>query len=243
MTGGLPVAAVTMSWVPGDGGARPPRAQLNDAYLRALEAAGALPFPVAAGTPNEMLAAILDRADLLVLTGGADIDPARYGQPPHPETTQVTPPRDETEIALVHAAIERGMPVLAICRGMQLLNVALGGTLHQHVPDVFHGVAHNQTAAGQDRAAPTHRVRIEPNSRVSALLETGDLVVNSMHHQAVDRPGVGLVPVGNSDDGLVEAMELPGRPVVGVQWHPEELAPADAHARALFANFVALARH
>src|SRR5437773_411367 len=123
-----PLIGVTMSWVPGDPAkARPARSQVNDAYLRAVEGAGAIPHPIGPGMSRDSLAAIASRLDGLLLTGGADVDPARYGQLAHPATEGTTPVRDDAEAALIELALDRDLPLLAICRGMQMLNVTLGG--------------------------------------------------------------------------------------------------------------------
>jgi putative glutamine amidotransferase len=164
---------------------------------------------------------VLERLDALVLAGGADIDPASYGALPHAETTGTVPARDRAEIALARRAIELDLPVLGICRGMQLINVALGGTLHQHVPDVVGNHEHRRTPGtfvGAD-----HPVDLQEGSL--AARAAGELHHNtkSHHHQAVDRLGEGLVITGTSSlDGLIETIELPDRRfVLGVQWHPE----------------------
>jgi putative glutamine amidotransferase len=237
----MPLIAVTTSIAAARGG-QPERIVLNTAYLAAVESAGGTPLPLAPGIGPAALADIMARADGLLLTGGGDVDPARYGQQPHPKTAFVSVARDEMEAAAIRLAIDAGKPLLAICRGMQMVNVALGGTLHQHVPDAFGGTL--QHAQDADRPTPTHGVRVEPGSRTAAALglahgETG-IAVNSMHHQAVDRPGDGLVPTAWAPDGVVEALDLPGyRPwFAAVQWHPEEMAPSIAHARHLFAAFV-----
>jgi putative glutamine amidotransferase len=150
--------------------------------------------------------------DGLVLAGGSDIDPAMYGAPRHPETGEPDPARDSLEIFLLREALERDLPVLAICRGLQLLNVALGGTLVQHIeghrypdqPDV-------------------HPITIASHSRLRSILEVDEFVVNSRHHQCVDRVASGLVVVARAPDNVVEALELPGkRFVLAVQWHPED---------------------
>jgi len=166
----------------------------------------------------------LDRLDGLVIAGGSDVDPAHYGAQPHP-TTATRPERDAAELTLLRAAVERDLPVLGICRGMQLLAVAYGGRLHQHLPEHLGHDDHRPTT-GTDGVARygRHAVRLLPGSRLHGIL--GDeVVVNSMHHQGIADPGR-LTPVGaHPDDGLIEALEDPGRSfVVGVQWHPEELA-------------------
>jgi putative glutamine amidotransferase len=179
-------------------------------YADKLAAAGALPVHVPAGADPVAVAA---QVDALVLTGGTDVDPALYGQEPHP-TVRVDRARDDRELALLAAALERNLPVLAICRGLQLLNVHLGGTLHQHLAD------HPVGADG------VHEVRFAAGSRLREIYGPR-CPVNSLHHQAVATPGKDVVCVGYAPDGVVEAVELPGRAVVGVQWHPEQLVRAD----------------
>lgn len=175
-------------------------------YADKLAAAGALPVHVPAGADPGAVAA---RVDALVLTGGTDVDPALYGEEPHP-SVRVDRARDDRELALLAAALERGLPVLAICRGLQLLNVHLGGTLHQHL------AAHPVGGDG------VHEVRFAADNTLRGIYGPR-CPVNSLHHQAVAAPGAGLACVGHAPDGVVEAVELTGRPVVGVQWHPEQL--------------------
>ncbi len=165
----------------------------------------------------------LDRLDGLLIAGGSDVDPARYGEAPHPSTGWHAE-RDEAELILLRAALERGLPVLGVCRGMQLMAVAAGGRLHQHLPDTLGHTGHRpDSGPGEVPRYGAHAVRLAPGSRLHGLL--GDAVtVNSMHHQGVADPGR-LAPVGwTADDGLIEAVEDPDREfAVGVQWHPEEL--------------------
>ena len=183
-------------------------------YTSKVEAAGGMAVVLPPGAPVE----VLDRLDGLVLSGGADIEPDRYGAPPDPATSGTRADRDESELALLHAALDRDVPVLAICRGMQLLAVATGGTLHQHVPDVVDSDGHRPELGTYGR----HRIRIETGTRLHALLGDG-LDVNTHHHQAVAEPGR-TVATAWSDDGIIEAVELPERSfVIGVQWHPEAL--------------------
>ena len=164
---------------------------------------------------------VLDGLDGLVITGGRDMDPASYGQERHAATdepVQANRERDAWEIALIKSAIRRGMPVLCICRGAQVLNVALRGTLHQHLPDVFGHTGHQQGNA----VFATSAVRTVPGTRLAALIG-GTSDVQCYHHQAIDRLGEGLIVAAQDADGVIEAVELPGKNfVLAVQWHPEE---------------------
>jgi len=162
----------------------------------------------------------LDRVDALILAGGADVDPASYGAAPHPETGVTWPERDHFEIALVRRALDRAMPVLGVCRGMQILNVALGGTLIQHLDDVIGSDRHRHTPG----AFGDHEVRLTPGSLAARAAGTERLLVKSHHHQGVDSLGGDLLPTGWSvEDEVVEAIELPGQRFgLGVLWHPEE---------------------
>jgi len=216
------------------------RVRLNAGYARAVERAGGVPMLVPPLDRPADAERILDAADGLLLTGGEDVEPARYGAAPHPSVTDTSAARDATELALVHAARARGRPVLAICRGIQILNVAFGGTLVQDIPSQRAGaLAHD---AGEDRAAArVHAVRVEPGSRLAAALGAAALDVNSFHHQAADRPAPPLRVVATAPDGIIEGLEWnePGWWAVAVQWHPEELdGPAET---GLFRDFVARA--
>jgi putative glutamine amidotransferase len=181
--------------------------------------------------------------DGILLSGGDDVDPGRYGQPAHPETELASSERDAYEIALARAAYDRGVPVLAICRGLQVANVALGGSLHQHVPDVFGAsVPHRLPVDGVTYRGliDAHRLEIAAGSRLAEI--TGDaLVTGSRHHQSVDRVGAGLRVVARSSDGVIEALETPGATqfFLAVQWHPESTVALDDGASAgLFAALV-----
>jgi putative glutamine amidotransferase len=182
---------------------------------------------------DDIAARVLDGLDGLVITGGKDVDPARYGQPAHPKTDEPRYDRDEWEFALLDGALRRGLPVLGICRGAQVLNVALGGTLHQHLPDV---VGHTRHQAGS-AVFSTSRVDVVPDTRLEGLIgEYSD--EQCYHHQAIAELGDGLIVSARDADGVVEAIELPGETfVLAVQWHPEERL-ADLR---LFAGLVAAA--
>jgi putative glutamine amidotransferase len=190
-------------------------------YTLAVQAAGGLavllpPDDEAAQEPQQLL----DMIDGLMLAGGSDIDPGSYGAVPHPETRGTWPERDRFELALTHAALERDMPVLGICRGLQLLNVACGGTLIQHLPDVVGHDDHRHTPG----AFGDHGVRLQEGTLAARAVGVESTEVKSHHHQGVDELGEGLVAVGWSDaDDTVEAVELPGKSyALGVLWHPEE---------------------
>lgn len=161
----------------------------------------------------------LEHADALVLTGGGDVDPAWYGEQPHDTVSGVDPHRDRVEIALALRALERGLPVLAVCRGVQVLNVALGGSLVQHLEGEH---LHNHSAWDQPVHARMHSVTIEDSSIAHRVLGPS-VNVNTLHHQAVGRLAASLVCSGRATDGVVESVELPGSDVWGVQWHPELL--------------------
>ena len=195
---------------------------LPRSYVTAVQRAGGLavllpPDPVATEDPGQLLELI----DGLMLAGGADIDPSCYGQEAHPNTTDTVPERDAFEIALVRAAIERDMPVLGICRGMQLINVACGGTLLQHLPERFGHHEHRRVVGSFDGA--DHDVQLRDGTLATRVIGESPHATKSHHHQGIDRLGEGLEVSGTSAmDGLPEAIELPGaRFVLGVQWHPE----------------------
>jgi putative glutamine amidotransferase len=184
-------------------------------YVRAVEESGGRPLlvPPSDGAVEETLGAL----DGLIFTGGEDIEPSRYGQNAHPETFGVFPERDRAELPLLIGALERDLPVLAICRGIQLLNVALGGDLVQHLPDVVGHDEHKHTPG----VFADHEVRLDPQTRIGRILGE-QAPVKSHHHQALGRLGTGLRPAGRAEDGTIEAVEEPSRRfAVGVLWHPE----------------------
>jgi putative glutamine amidotransferase len=197
-------------------------------YADAIQAAGGVALLLPPGRPDRADAA-LDGLDGLLVAGGPDVDPRRYGAVRHPRTGGAREERDEWEFALVHAALSRDLPLLAVCRGLQVLNVALGGTLVQHLPDVVGTDLHSPAVGEHGR----HTVRLEPGSRLAGIL--GERAATATHHhQAVDRLGEGLVACGWAEDKVVEAVELPSHTwTFGVQWHPEAYDGA-----ALFAAFV-----
>ena len=204
-------------------------------YVDVVRLAGGVPIvlPAVEGEIPEAL----DALDALILPGGGDIDPAHYGGARHEANYGISAERDGFELALARAALaRRDLPVLAICRGLQLLNVALGGDLVSHIPDHFG----EKTVHRHPELRPVpHMVQIEPGSRLAGILGETELEVQSVHHQAVGRLGGGLRPVAWSPDGVIEAVESDRHPfMIGVQWHPELGALADERQRRLFEELV-----
>ena len=203
-------------------------------YIDAVVRAGGTPLllpPSEPGLLDELLAVV----DGVVLIGGRDYDPRAYGQEPHPATKLVDPRRDRFDRALAAALMDSDIPTLGICGGMQLLNIAAGGDLHQHIPDALPGASVHSRRKGDN---PRHMVNIEPDSLLRRLVGSETLEVNTSHHQAVRRVGDGLRVVARSRDGVVEAIEGFGKPfLLGVQWHPERLLERAEHL-AIFEGLV-----
>lgn len=200
------------------------RVRLGLGYPRAVEHAGGAPVLVAPLERDTDAARIMDAVDALLLTGGEDVDPARYGAARHPSVTSVSAERDATELALLRAAHERHKPVLAICRGIQLLNVAFGGSLVQDIPSQRPGaLAHDRPE--EEGAVRAHEVSVVPGSILAGALGATSLQVNSFHHQSADRIAEPLKLTASAPDGIVEGLEWRGDDwwAVAVQWHPEEL--------------------
>src|SRR2546427_2746499 len=221
----------------------PERAYVNLAYIRAVQDAGGIPLLLPPHLTAPVQTALWERLDGLVLTGGGDIDPARFGQSRHPKTDDVAPARDELELGLTRRALDEDVPLFAICRGIQVLNVALGGTLVQDLPSERpSSIAHSQR---EPRHESTHAVKVMgEGTRLGRVLGSLEVSVNSMHHQAIDRLGFGLREVAWSPDGVIEGVELPGDDhfILGVQWPPEELVGHDPAAPNLFPALVEAAR-
>jgi len=203
-------------------------------YLRGLEQAGGLPL-VMPPLDVDAIEPLLDRLDGICLSGGPDLDPGSYGAEPHPELGPTEPDLDRFELEVAKRADLREMPILAICRGTQALNIVRGGTLHQHLPELSTEIAHRQKEPG-DR--PSHEVKIELGSKLAEMLGATEIEVNSFHHQAIERLGEGLRVVATAPDGTVEAVEDRRRDfLIGVQWHAETLVHRP-YEEALFRRFV-----
>ncbi len=207
---------------------------LERAYVDAVVRAGGIPLVLPSCDPADA-PAVAEGLDGLLLSGGGDVDPTFYGAPPSPEVRAVEPERDAWELALVRRAAQTGLPVLGTCRGAQVLNVGMGGTLVAHLPALT-----TSEHCQRDRwSEVVHDVTIQTASSLRAVLGVDVIGVNSLHHQAVDQVGTGLRAVGWSDDGVIEAVEgLGTAPLLGVQWHPELLPHVEGHP-ALFAWLVA----
>jgi putative glutamine amidotransferase len=206
-------------------------------YIEAVRRAGGRPAMLLPGdqTPIEE---VLEAFDALLLVGGGDIEPSRYGQEQHPEIYGLEPDRDVFEIALLRNADRKRIPTLAICRGMQVMNVAFGGTLIQHLPDHPEYLEHG-TPSGQDLAR--HDVKLAPGSRIAEAAGAEVLSCSTHHHQGVDGVGDGLSATGWSEDGLIEALEREEGWMIGVQWHPEDNAEDDPAQQAVFDALMARA--
>jgi putative glutamine amidotransferase len=211
-------------------------AQLPESYGLALTAAGAAPVLIQPLDNAEALERVFSALDGILFPGGRDVHPSRYAQEPHP-SVRVDEPLDALELTLARWATEREVTTLGICRGQQLLNVALGGTLIQDLPT--HGIQHPQSNLSiRDDLA--HEITVQPGSRLAAIFGATDFRVNSFHHQAVDRLGRGMKAVGWSPDGVIEALESTEHPwLLAVQFHPEDLVASHEPSRRLFEAFVA----
>ena len=197
-------------------------------YVKAVRKAGAMPVLLPVVDPDDAVA-MLEMVDALIITGGADVDPINYNAPADPRLGATDPVRDAADLAITRAAVASNVPTLATCRGIQVLNIAMGGTLVQHVDEHMRVDMYNEDV---------HDVEIDPTSRLATILGTAAMGVNSMHHQVIDRLGTGVRAVAHNHDGHIEAIELDTAPaVLGVQWHPELLRHRGDHL-ALFEDLV-----
>ena len=195
------------------------------ANVSAIERAGGLPVMIPCGIETDTLRELYERVDGILLPGGGDIDPRAYNALPHPMTDNIDIPRDRTEIALARWAADENRPLFAICRGHQVVNVALGGSLIQDIPSLVEtSIMHQSDESPIERKALLHSVAISPGTRLAEIIPARREQVNSIHHQAIERLATALVATAASDDGIVEATELPGHHFyLTVQWHPEDL--------------------
>ena len=206
------------------------RFSLPAEYIDAVRRAGGIPILLPPGEPHQ--ARLLDLIDGLILSGGGDIDPSRYRGSHHETIYMLDPERDDSELELTRSLVRSERPLLCICRGLQVLNVALGGTLIEHLPDqVGDTVAHRLPP----RNPTSHAVQLEPDSHLAAIMGAGEVSGASWHHQALRQVAPGLAVVARAPDGIIEAVEMPAHPwLVGVQWHPELTAATDPEQQRLF---------
>jgi putative glutamine amidotransferase len=192
--------------------------------IEAIERAGGLPFLIPCNVGPDTLHALYEQVDAVLLPGGGDVDPARYGAESHPETILVDPVRDAAEFEIVRWAVRDDVPLFGICRGHQVVNVALGGELVQDIASLLDTDIKHDFEPGSPRDIISHSVEIDPSSHLAQIIRSRQLDVNSLHHQAVQQVGQNLTVTAQAPDGLVEATEMPGRQfVLTVQWHPEDL--------------------
>lgn len=239
MKNGSRYPLIGLPTLPIPAGAKPARFGINQAYVRAIEAAGAAPVLIPLLQDRDRLDAIYRRLDGVVLPGGEDVAPDRYGeQPIQPDLNVVEPQRDRVELELARWAVRDDLPTLGICRGHQVLNVALGGSLYQDLIDQKATSIDHSGRDGRARKALMHMVALDPDSRLAQLIDETSVRVNSLHHQGVKDVAPSLRVTGRSEDGVIEALEAPDhRFLISVQWHPEEITDLDWVQR-LFSGFV-----
>jgi putative glutamine amidotransferase len=219
-----------------------PLSSIGMAYVDAVVRSGAVPVMAPLGLPEDALDALLERLDAIIFTGGGDIQPEVYGSQPHPLVDSVDPERDRVELHLARRVVERGKPFLGICRGLQVINVALGGTLYEDILDQRPGALQHRYSPGWPRDYHAHEVQVEPGSRMASILGKQCVPVNSLHHQGIRELGRGLRPCAYAPDRLIEAIELPQVHFgLAVQWHPECL-PDQAEMQAIFVHLAQAAR-
>lgn len=219
----------------------PPFIGHRQTYVDAIVRAGGAPVLIPPASDEAALRAVFEHLDGLLLAGGGDVAPSHYGETPHAKLGPVAPLRDDAELAMARWAVAEGKPLFGVCRGIQVLNVALGGTLYQDIPSQIDGaLAHDRSYERKDWSFLAHEIRLAPDSRLCRWLGVERLMVNSLHHQAVRKVAPGLRAVAWSADGVIEAVEgVDERFIVGVQCHPEALQDsADPRWRRVFAAFV-----
>ncbi|MBN1315944.1 MAG: gamma-glutamyl-gamma-aminobutyrate hydrolase family protein [Anaerolineales bacterium] len=215
-------------------------------YIKAVTGVGGAPVLIPLDQQDASLWSIFDRLDGLILPGGPDVAPDRYRQIPHKKIGRIDASLDETELKLALWAIKEDLPLLAICRGIQVLNVALGGTLYQDIAsEILEALEHHRfTSRGYQPDDQAHDVKVEPDSQLARVLDATRVTTNSRHHQAIKLLGNQLVTNAHTMDGIIEGVEMPGaRFAIGVQWHPENLVQSDAHMRRLFEGLIQAARN
>jgi putative glutamine amidotransferase len=236
---GRKIVGITCSTRPA-AGVESAKQVLNRPYVWAVEQAGGIPIILPVTTDTEVSARYLGVIDGLMLSGGVDVCPERYGQEVHPQLGEVDADRDATELPLIQQALKEDMPLFGICRGIQTLNIAMGGTLYQDLPTQYPSkIVHHQYQLGLKRDAFCHEIDLPPGTRFRSIIGSDKISVNTLHHQALSDVAEGLEVTAYAPDLVVEAVEAPAyRYVLAVQYHPEETAPHDEYSRRLFKAFV-----
>jgi len=212
--------------------------QVGQAYTGAVQSAGGIPMLIPVGLDDAQLSALVKRLDGVLFTGGADIDPQRFNGAPHPGVYGISPERDTLEFSMLDKALSTDKPLLAICRGIQVLNVAFGGSLYTHLADQRENTLKHDWFPGYPRDRLSHTVSLTCGSRLHNIYGQDDIRVNSLHHQGIQRIGDGLEAIAFANDGLVEGLSVTGASfALGVQWHPECL-PDDPGTQKLFGTFI-----
>ena len=215
-----------------------PVCQLGQAYVTAVQRAGGIPLVIPVGIDESALVSLLSRLDGVLLSGGGDIDPTLFNGAPHPKVYGISPERDAMEIALVKIALEMDKPLLAICRGVQVLNVALEGGLYTHIQDQVERALKHDWFPKFPRDKLAHTISLKRESTLNRIYGADEIRVNSLHHQGISRVGKGLIATAFAPDGLVEGLEVTSAAfAIGVQWHPECL-PDDPGSQKLFRAFI-----
>ena len=214
---------------------------VRNAYVSAIECAGGLPLLVPYVTDSEAIFEYVSLSDGILFTGGADIDPSIYGEMPSPDLGKIQKRRDELEMRIFAEAIKTRVPILGICRGMQMINVALGGTLFQDIPTEYETPIKHKQLEGE--LEPSHSVNILEGTPLASLIGGEKMRANSFHHQAIKRLGEGLCVMARADDGMIEAVYLDEKRYLrAYQWHPERLHKTDFDNRKVFEDFIAAAK-
>lgn len=236
-----PLIGITASDVYAERGKLYHRSYALNAF--AVADAGGLPVYIPPGLDESVLRELYERLDAVLLPGGPDVDPSEYGQERHPLTKIIDAPRDTLELTLARWVVEDDRPLFGICRGHQVMNVALGGTLVQDIPSQVETTLKHDLPDEFPRDTRLHTVDIKPHSRLASILGTTQVTVNSLHHQAAQAPAPGVDFTAHAPDGVVEALEMPDKQfVLSVQWHPEDLYGDDVMMKRLFTEFVNAAR-
>jgi putative glutamine amidotransferase len=235
----LPLIGITL----GHNAGNPPVYELGAAYLQAVTKAGGVPLLLPTSLPHDSLLSLFQQCSALLLSGGRDVDPLCYQAQPDPRAKGIDHDRDQAEILLIETALANDIPILAICRGIQILNVAMGGSLYPDVMQDHPGAQKHDFYPNLPRDAYRHTITLTTNNVFQTAMNTDRIQVNSLHHQSVKLPASGLQVVGTAEDGTIEAVVAPQKNfVIGVQWHPECL-PQDIHAQQLFLAFIEAAKN